>query len=349
MTKRVGLIGARGYTGREMLALVHGHGELELAYASSREWAGKPIAEAAPDLDTDLAFEALGPDEAAQRNADVVILGLPNGKSDPFVDALLGGASEPVIIDLSADYRNAPDWAYGLPELRRSRIRGRKLIANPGCYATAAQLAMAPLAGLLDGCAHVFGVSGWSGAGTTPSRKNDPAALKDNIQPYALIGHGHEPEIARGVRRPVRFIPSVANYFRGLVVTVSACVKAGVSEADARAALADAYADAPFVAVQDDPAEPAVAANTPLCVIGGLGVDEDTQTLVVTAALDNLLKGAASQAMQNLNLALGFDETLGLLEDAPTPAPTLPHAVGGPEKVDAAPEPVIAEAGQAGH
>lgn len=317
MSLRVGLIGARGYVGQEMITLVDRHPQLELAYASSREWAGRPVREIASAVNSDVCFEALDPEAVAARHADVVILGLPNGKSAGFVDALFGGTRiEPVIVDLSADYRNAPDWAYGLPELFRDRIEGRKLISNPGCYATAAQLALHPVRGLVDGVAHVFGVSGWSGAGTSPSRKNDPDALLDNLQPYGLVGHGHQAEMARGSRCRVRFMPSVAQFFRGLVVTVSAPVRDDVSVDQLRAAYVQSFADEPLVVFQDDPAEPAAVAHGPYCVLGGLGHDPASRTMVITAALDNLLKGAASQAMQNVNLALGFDERAGILSQS---------------------------------
>lgn len=317
MTIGVGLVGARGYTGREMLSLIGAHPGLDLVYASSREWAGQPVAEAGAAIDTDVVFEALGPDGAADRRADVVILGLPNGKCAPFVHAIRAVKADTVLLDLSADHRADAGWVYGLPELDRSHLPGARAIANPGCYATAGQLALAPMAAMIDGTAHVYGVSGWSGAGTTPSRKNDPKALQDNIQPYALMGHNHEPEMARGAGVDVRFLPSVGDFFRGLVVTVSARLRPGVGTADLRQAFGDAYDGEPLVRVQDQPAEPAGVAGTRLCVIGGLAVDEARGCVAVTAALDNLLKGAASQAMQNLNLALGFDEQTAL--DARSP------------------------------
>ena len=316
MTIRIGLIGARGYVGRDVLSLIAAHPDCELAYASSREWAGRPVREAAEAIDTDLEFEALGPDAAAAREVDAVILGLPNGKSAPFVEAIAAAREETCLIDLSGDHRAAEGWVYGLPELARPPIEGARRIANPGCYATAAQLALAPVAPFIDGPATVFGVSGWSGAGTTPSRKNDPDALKDNIQPYGLIGHGHEAEIARGAGLDVRFHPSVADYFRGLVVVVSAGLKPGADRAAINATYQDRYADEAFVVYSDDVAEPAAVADTHLCRVGGLAISPQSDRFVVTAALDNLLKGAASQAMQNLNLAFGLHEATGL---APRP------------------------------
>ncbi|RFB04015.1 N-acetyl-gamma-glutamyl-phosphate reductase [Parvularcula marina] len=314
MTINVGLIGARGYVGREMLELIARHPELSLAYASSREWDGKPIADM---LDGDVhfdgqVFEALGPEAAADRQADVVILGLPNGKAAPFVEALSNTASESVLIDLSADYRHDSGWIYGLPERNRAQIKGATRIANPGCYATAAQLALLPLQGLLEGQAHVFGLSGWSGAGTTPSRKNDPEALHDNVIPYGLVGHGHEKEIAVHSGEDVRFMPCVTSFFRGLIVTVSAQLAGAADEEQIRNLFAETYQNEPFATLLDEPAEPVAVAGTHLCQIGRPQLRADGRGIVVTSALDNLLKGAASQAIQNLNLVLGFDEKTGL-------------------------------------
>ncbi|MEM9233623.1 MAG: N-acetyl-gamma-glutamyl-phosphate reductase [Pseudomonadota bacterium] len=316
MTLRVGLIGARGYVGRELLVLIARHPELELAYASSREWAGKPVAEM---LETGnaaafggLQFEALDPDAAASRGADVVFLGLPNGKSAPFVSALVQHKPDVVIIDLSGDHRHEHDWVYGLPERNRSKMIGATRIANPGCYATAAQLAILPLKGLLSGPAYVFGISGWSGAGTTPSRKNDPEALKDNVIPYGLTGHAHEREIAAHSGEDIRFTPTVASFYRGLVVVVSCSLISSSTSEKLSRLYQDTFANEPYAAISEAPAEPAMAAYTYQCLVGLPQVNEDGRGVVITAALDNLLKGAASQAIQNLNIAFGWPENAGL-------------------------------------
>src|SRR5690606_15855528 len=123
--------------------------------------------------------------------------------------------------DLSADYRFSDDWYYGLPELTRDRYRGQKRISNPGCYATAMQLAIAPLLDQLAGPPQCFGVSGYSGAGSTPSDKNDPDKLRDNLMPYALVDHLHEREVSRQLGVPVEFMPHVAPHFRGITMTVN--------------------------------------------------------------------------------------------------------------------------------
>ena len=311
--KSVGLVGARGYTGRELIELIERHPSLELAFASSREWDGKPVAEMVPGASTSINFEALDPAAVAAQKADVVVLGMPNGKAGPFVEAIDAGSPDTVVVDLSADFRFQPGWTYGLPERDRSELPGAKRIANPGCYATAAQLALLPLAPLATGHATVFGVSGYSGAGTTPSRKNDARALRDNIIPYAPIGHGHEGEIATGTGLDVHFMPSVAAFFRSLIVTCDVTLAEPTSEDEVMELYADRYAGEPMVKLLPGPAEPAAVANSHHCHVGRPAV-QGTR-VVVTAALDNLLKGAASQAMQNVNLALGFEELAGLRPD----------------------------------
>src|SRR6185369_8500582 len=127
------------------------------------------------------------------------------------------------------DHRFHDGWAYGLPELQRAKIAGAKRIANPGCYATAAGLVVAPIASRLSGLAQCFGVSGYSGAGTTPSPRNDVAALRDNLMPYQLVGHLHEREVSRHVA-PVRFVPHVAPFFRGITVTASLALREPLSQ-----------------------------------------------------------------------------------------------------------------------
>jgi len=309
MTARIGLIGARGHTGRELLRLIGSRDDMVLAYASSREFAGKPVADMAPEIGGDLAFEALSPEDVAARPVDAVILALPNGASAPFVAAIPAGT---VIVDLSADYRFDDAWVYGLPEIHgREAIRQARRIANPGCYATAGQLAIAPLRGRLAGPAHVFGVSGYSGAGTTPSRKNDPDALADNLMPYALMGHIHEGEMSRHLGESVRFTPHVAQFFRGIVATVHVELAEPMDRDTLIRCFRDAYADEPLIEVVERIPEVRDGAGNPGAVIGGFAVDESGRRAVIVSALDNLLKGAATQAMQNLTLALGLEELRG--------------------------------------
>jgi N-acetyl-gamma-glutamyl-phosphate reductase len=314
MTRTVGLVGARGHTGRELIRLLAGRGDMALSFASSRAMAGERVTGLAPEAPEGLVFEALGPGEAAARGADAVILALPNGAAGEYAKAIIAARPETVIVDLSADYRFDDGWAYGLPELAgRTRLTGARRIANPGCYATAGQLAIHPLKGRLAGPAHVFGVSGHSGAGTTPSRKNDPEALKDNLMPYALSGHIHEREMARHLGADVRFSPHVAEFFRGLTATVQMELSSPVSGDELRGLYEDAYGAEPLVSVVDGIPEIRDGAEINGAVVGGFALSEDGRRVVMVCALDNLLKGAAVQAVQNLALGLGLEEFAGLV------------------------------------
>lgn len=308
----VGLVGARGYVGRELLRLIAGHPELMLAYAVSREWAGKSVSEIAPEQIDECIFEALDPETAAKRKADVVILALPDGAVGSYLDAFESHAPNRIIIDLSADKRFDDDWAYGLPELHRDKIRSSKRIANPGCYATALQIAIAPLVPNLGGVPAVFGVSGYSGAGTTPSPRNDPEMLEGNLIPYKLVGHNHEKEATRHLGTPIRFMPHVHPAFRGLIATVHIPLAEKTDLESVRALFAEKYADEPLVTLQDQAPELKHGTDHNGVIIGGIELSDDGKNVVVVAAEDNLLKGAAVQAIQNLNLALGLEEHSGI-------------------------------------
>ena len=303
MTRTIGLIGARGYAGREVVRLIEADPCYELTLATSRGLAGKTVAEAFEGCEGTLTIEDIGPAEVAARRCDAYVLGLPNGLSAPLVDAIEAESPASVVVDLSADWRSAAGWTYGLPELEREALRGARRIANPGCYATAATLALWPVWRLFSGTPSAFGVSGYSGAGTTPGPKNDPERLRDNILPYGFGGHGHQAEIARAVHHDVCFAPHVAPHFRGLIVTCTAPLRGPQDVADLRRLYDEAYADSRVVRVQDEPTEVRDVANTPDAVVGGLAWHAPTGMLTVACALDNLLKGAASQAMENVGLA----------------------------------------------
>jgi len=308
----VGLVGARGHTGRELIRLIAGHPELMLAYAVSREFAGRRVAEVAPEDQDECIFEALNPEEVARRKADVVILATPDGAAREHADAIEAKAADRVIVDLSADHRFDRAWAYGLPELNRAEIAGAKRIANPGCYATAALLSLAPLASRFGGAPAVFGVSGYSGAGSTPNERNDAERLKDNLMPYGLVGHKHEREIAYRLGAPVRFIPHVHPAFRGLLVTAHIPLKDEMTTADLNRLFADKYESEPLISLRNAPPELRDGAGRKGALIGGFAVSEDGRSALVIAAEDNLLKGAALQAVQNVNLALGLHEMTGI-------------------------------------
>lgn len=303
---RIGVIGARGHTGAELVRLIRDHPSLDLVFAGSRELAGKPV-----PGQVDLVFEPIGPGDLATRDVDAVLLALPDGAGEPFVAAI---GEETVIVDISADHRFDDSWQYGLPELFREKLKGATRIANPGCYATAILIALAPLLDLISGVPAVFGVSGHSGAGSAPGPRNDPDRLADNLVPYKLVGHNHEREATRHLGLPVRFIPHVHPAFRGLLVTAHAPLGKASSPDEIRARFAGHYDGEPLIEIRDGIPELKDGANHPGVIVGGFETSADGLNAVVIAAEDNLLKGAAVQAVQNLNLALGLPELQGLVD-----------------------------------
>lgn len=320
--KSIGIVGARGHTGAELIRLIAAHPALDLTFVSSRALAGQRVAEHHDDCPGDLRFESLDAAAIVGKRADIVILALPNGKSAPFVEALDASHQDSIIIDISADHRFDGGWYYGLPELTREQWRGQRRISNPGCYATAMQLAIAPLRELLAAPPVCFGVSGYSGAGTTPSDKNDPDKLRDNLQPYALVGHGHEREASFHLRLPVEFMPHVAPHFRGLMLTTNLYLSQSLARKDVLARYRAAYAGEPLVQVCEDAPWVSRVAGQHHAMIGGFAVAADGKRVVVVAVLDNLLKGAATQAMQNLNRVIGVDEltSIPITTDSPMEA-----------------------------
>jgi N-acetyl-gamma-glutamyl-phosphate reductase len=312
---RIGLLGARGYVGAELLKLIARHPKLALGFVSSREWAGQPLSAQLPSVDLRGRFENLDPQAAARAGADIVVLAMPNGAAAPFVSEIEAHAPATLVVDLSADYRFDEAWYYGLPELTRQRYAGQRWISNPGCYATAMQLLVAPWLGELEGPVQCFGVSGYSGAGTAPSDKNNPDTLRDNLIPYSLVNHIHEREVSRQLGHPLQFMPHVAPHFRGLTITANLHLRDAVDLDVVRARYAAHYAREPFIALQDLAPWVSCSAGRHGVQIGGWTLSTDRRRLVVVATLDNLLKGAASQALQNINLALGWAETEGILDD----------------------------------
>jgi N-acetyl-gamma-glutamyl-phosphate reductase common form len=306
----IGLIGGRGYVGESLLQLLLQHPTLELAWISSRSLTGKAVQAVYPAIPLDLEFESIGPTDLGKKESDIVVLAMPNGIAGNYVDALKHGQK---VIDISADYRFDESWIYGLPEHNREKIRDADRVSNPGCYATTVQLALAPLLEYLDSVPSAFGVSGYSGAGRTPSPRNDPERLSGNFLPYSLSGHLHELEISHQLGQAVRFMPHVAEFFRGISVTISATLNQSVSEKGLYGIFAAFYADESLIDVTADIPEVRIVSGTPRAVIGGFTVDQrDDRRISVVACLDNLLKGAASQALQNMNLMLGLDEFSGL-------------------------------------
>lgn len=309
---RIGLVGARGYVGSELITLLAGHPRFELAYVSSRELAGQRLADHIAAYAGELAYTSPEYTALPALGADAVVLALPNGKAANIVRTFDDAGVDPVIIDLSADYRFDPSWYYGLPELTRDGYAGQRRISNPGCYATAMQLAIAPMANVLDGPVQCFGVSGWSGAGTTPSDKNDPQKLRDNLMPYALTGHVHEREVSHQLRHPVEFMPHVAPHFRGLTITANLHLSIAFEREEVLQRYYGRYGEEPLVRVLDEAPWVSHIAHAQHVDLGGFALAGDGRRLVVVATEDNLLKGAATQALQNLNLVFGLDEFCGI-------------------------------------
>jgi N-acetyl-gamma-glutamyl-phosphate reductase len=305
------IIGCAGYAGQETLDRVLAHPALEPVALGSNSYAGKPAFALDPRLDGSLP-EFVTNAEAAGAGADVVFLCLGHEDAaafDPPVDT--------VVVDLSGAHRLADDasaqawygvapgaWSYGLPELHPPH---GLLIANPGCYATAALLALGPLAGAITG-AVVDAKSGVSGAGKALKASSHAGSVLENLSPYAVGAHRHAPEIAQQLGFPVCFVPHLLPVRRGLLATCYV-----QTDADVRALLEEAYASSRVVRVLPEGMTPELArvqgADT-----AELGVfsDAPTGTTIVICALDNLGKGAAGQAVQNANLALGLDEIAGL-------------------------------------
>lgn len=311
---KVVVVGARGYTGAELLPLLHRHPEFEIVAVGSGSAAGDPVTDHVEDMDgCDLRFSDVQPADLAGIDADACVLALPNGTAAPYVEALDRARPETVIVDLGADYRFDDSWVYGQPERFAGQIKGARRIANPGCYATGAQLALAPLTPWIVGAPVVFGVSGFSGAGKSPSPKNDPEVLKDNLLPYKLTDHIHEREVSRHIARNIRLLPHVAPFFRGISLSVAVTLSAGTAEAEMLARFNEIYGDCPLIEIRAGMPEVREVRNTHGVIIGGFTVSaNDPRRLSIVAVLDNLLKGAATQAVQNLNLAFGIDGLAGL-------------------------------------
>lgn len=313
-THRLGLVGARGYVGAELVRLLSGHPFIALDFVSSREWAGTPLCAQWPWYPHSQRFVALDAAAVAGSDADIIVLAMPNGAAKAYVAAIEQRAPEKLIIDLSADYRFDDTWCYGLPELHRARLPGQRRISNPGCYATAMQLLLAPMRDQLCAPAQCFGVSGYSGAGTSPSDKNDPVKLQDNLMPYSLTGHLHEREVSRHTH-PVQFMPHVAAHFRGLTITANMPLSAPMDLDTIRARYLAAYDGESLITVQDDAPWVSRIAGKHGAVLGGFTLDARSERLVAVSVLDNLLKGAATQALQNIHVALGIDELTGIPHD----------------------------------
>ena len=324
---RIGILGASGYTGQEFARLALAHDGLELVALASREHAGRPAAELLPGLDprvTPLApivdpgtLEGLLLDGAF----DTLVCCLPHGAWKERVrenPALLERAER--IVDLSSDSRAADGWQYGLPEAFRAELTGAHRIANPGCYPTAAALALLPGAEWIAGPVMISALSGVSGAGRSPALRTSFVELDGGAALYrAGTEHAHVAEIERTLARlgagavPVGFAPQLAPMARGILLTATAPLRQPVSPDEAHAAWNARYESEPFVRVLDagEWPETRYVRGSNRCDVAVTTLHGGT-VLLATAALDNLVKGAAGQALQNLNLMLGWPEDWGL-------------------------------------
>jgi N-acetyl-gamma-glutamyl-phosphate reductase len=336
---KVGVVGASGYGGAELLRLCAGHPDLEVSVAQAGATAGRRVADHTPSLAAaypDLVYSATDP--AALDGLDLVFLALPHGQSQDLVPDLVGRVG--VLVDLAADFRladpslypawygeqhRAPDlldsFVYGLPELHRADLVGAGRIAAPGCYPTAALLALAPLveAGVLalpgDGGAPlvVDAASGTSGAGRAPKDNLHFAAVDEDFVAYGLLDHRHTAEMEQGLGTPVLFTPHLAPMVRGILATCYArpADPGGLTTEDAMQLLHDRYDGETFVVVADSPPSTKAASGSNTAHLT-VRVDPRTGWVVALSAIDNLIKGAAGQAVQCANLALGLPEGAGL-------------------------------------
>ncbi|KAK0386684.1 hypothetical protein NLU13_6519 [Sarocladium strictum] len=311
---RIGLIGARGYTGQALIDLLNGHPNIDLRHVSSRELVGQELK---GYNKRKIIYESLSPEDVARLDkegeVDAWIMALPNNVCKSFVEAL--DQSPSLIVDLSADYRfdTTNRWTYSLPELvKRNKIADSTRISCPGCYATGSQLGISPLVPYLGGVPTIFGVSGFSGAGTKKSPKNDETLLKDNLLPYSLTGHIHEREISHHLGAPIAFIPHVASWFRGIQLTINIPLAKEMTSRDIRQIYQDRYAGEKLVKVVGEAPYVKSIQNKHGVEIGGFAVDSTGKRVVICATIDNLNKGAATQCLQNMNLALGYDEYQGI-------------------------------------
>jgi N-acetyl-gamma-glutamyl-phosphate reductase len=329
----IGIIGASGYTGAELLRLCAQHPEFQVQFATGDSQAGTAVAELYPSLAGaygDMVFQRWAPE--LLDDVEAVFLGLPHGTSQTIVPDLLGRVR--VVVDLGADFRlrtsddyvqwygeahTRPDlldrFVYGLPELHRDALRTTDCVATPGCYPTAATLPMAPLvrAGLVQADRIIVdAASGVSGAGRPPKPNNTFCAVDEDVTAYGLLTHRHTPEMEMNIGATVLFTPHLVPMNRGILATCyGQPARAGLTTSDVLEALGEFYADEPFVVVSErSPSTKATLGSNMAHVTAR--VDERSGTVLGLCAIDNLGKGASGAAVQCANLALGLDETAGL-------------------------------------
>lgn len=312
----IGIIGGAGYTGGETIRLLLNHPKAELKFVHSRSNAGNVISAVHADLtgDTELKFT-----DSVQQDVDVIFLCLGHGESKKFLqDNTISDSVS--IIDLSHDFRlgdsvNNRQFVYGLPELNKESIKKTKNIANPGCFATSIELGLLPLAklGLLKEV-YTTGITGSTGAGQKLQDTTHFTWRANNISAYKTLTHQHLKEITQSVKQlqvgfsgSINFVPWRGDFTRGIFV--SSVVATDKSLDELNKTFKDFYKDHPFTIVSDQTLDLKQAVNTNKCIIN---LEKEGDKLVVHSAIDNLLKGASGQAVQNMNLMFGLDEVTGL-------------------------------------
>ena len=311
---KAGIIGGAGYTAGELIRILVNHPEVELGFVHSESSAGKHLYELHEGLigDTDLSFS----DTIDLSGIDVLFLCSAHGKSREF------WASHPSpeglkIVDLAQDFRDESDgYVYGLPEWQKDKIKSSSKIANPGCFATAIQLGLLPMAakGLLKGDVAITAITGSTGAGVKPGSTTHFSWRSDNISTYKVFTHQHLDEINRnlkhiqpGCNASLNFVPMRGDFTRGIFASIT--LDCPLEEQEAVALYKKFYADAAFTFVSDLPIDLKQVVNTNKCIIA---LEKHGSKLVVSSVIDNLLKGASGQAVQNMNLIFGIPETTGL-------------------------------------
>lgn len=310
---KTAIIGAAGYTGGELLRLLVHHPACELVYVHSTSQAGKPVTAAHPDLigDCDLIFTQ----EVRTEGLDAVFLGLPHGETKSFLEKH-PFPEKTVLIDLSTDFRDESEgFTYGLPELNQDRIQTSRKIANPGCFATAIQLGLLPAVqkGWVQSPVHVSGITGSTGAGKKLADPSHFSYRMNNLSVYKLFSHQHLKEIKQSFAQlgkddsELLFVPYRGNFTRGIWIT-SYFPFSGTLE-EAVAAYEQFYQNATFTHVSQEELSLKQVVGTNKCLIF---IQKEAGQLVIYSAIDNLLKGASGQAVQNFNLAFGLHEKTGL-------------------------------------
>lgn len=315
---KAGIIGGSGYTGGELIRLLLHHPAVEIDFVYSTTRAGKPIVAAHPDLLglTDLCFtDNINPE------VSVVFLCLGHGNSTQFLEGH-AFSEKTLLIDLSNDFRLQKDshfedktFVYGLPELYKSDIESAMAIANPGCFATAIQLALLPLAkgNLLGNDVHINAVTGSTGAGIRPSATTHFSWRNNNVSWYKPFTHQHLGEIGESLNSfenavgKLHFLPNRGNFTRGILATAYTHFEGSLEEA--KQVFHTFYKDALFTHISEEPIHLKQVVNTNNCHIH---LHKHEEVLLVTSAIDNLVKGASGQAVQNMNLMFGWEEDLGL-------------------------------------